>query len=42
MEAGFQKGNSSNLPKIDVIMLGAFLASNFCVSIQQHTIKIQK
>ncbi|KAJ0169999.1 hypothetical protein K1T71_014605 [Dendrolimus kikuchii] len=32
MDAGFIKANSSNLPKIDVIMLGAFLATNtnFC------------
>ncbi|XP_046972719.1 uncharacterized protein LOC124539378 [Vanessa cardui] len=32
MEAGFIKANSSNLPKIDVVMLGAFFATNnnFC------------
>ncbi|XP_047024927.1 uncharacterized protein LOC124633669 [Helicoverpa zea] len=32
MEAGFLKATSSNLPKVDVIMLGAFFANNtnFC------------
>lgn len=32
MEPGFIKANSANLPRIDIIMLGKFLASNkdFC------------
>lgn len=34
MESGFLKGNSNNLPRIDVVMLGKFFASNsdFCSS----------
>ncbi|XP_046975258.1 uncharacterized protein LOC124541432 isoform X2 [Vanessa cardui] len=34
MESGFTKGNSNNLPRIDVVMLGKFFASNsdFCSS----------
>ncbi|GBP17818.1 hypothetical protein EVAR_102677_1 [Eumeta japonica] len=34
MEPGFVKANSSNLPRIDLLMLGEFLATNkeFCSS----------
>ncbi|CAD0207029.1 unnamed protein product [Chrysodeixis includens] len=34
MESGFSKANSTNLPKIDAVMLGTFFASNsdFCSS----------
>ncbi|XP_045458850.1 uncharacterized protein LOC123669284 [Melitaea cinxia] len=34
MEPGFMKGNSNNLPRVDVVMLGKFFASNsdFCSS----------
>ncbi|KAL0828981.1 hypothetical protein ABMA28_003867 [Loxostege sticticalis] len=34
MDSGFSKANSNNLPRIDVVMLGKFFASNsdFCSS----------